>query len=53
MEYLLESGADIDIKNFVKQTPLFSAIEGMHRRVTRVSPHLLNICHVNPYAAGG
>ena len=35
--HLLENGANIDMKNSYKQTPLFSAIEGLHKEVAHVS----------------
>ncbi len=33
---LLESGANVDQKNTTKQTPLFSACEGLHRNLAHV-----------------
>ena len=35
--YLLENGANIDQRNTYKQTPLFSACEGLSRDVAFVS----------------
>ena len=35
--HLLENGSDIDMKNGYKQTPLFAAIEGLHKEVAHVS----------------
>ncbi|XP_013397902.1 uncharacterized protein LOC106164510 [Lingula anatina] len=40
VQFLLESNANIDARNAYKYTPLFSALEGVHRRVG----HLLVEC---------
>ena len=34
---LLDNGANIDARNMQKATPLFLAIEGLHRRIAHVS----------------
>lgn len=43
--YLLENGASINAQNNFHMTPLFSAVEGMQRKISTVSLLLCNEPH--------